>query len=586
MPNTNLLLGDLSLGQATDPGRTGKNNEDYFGAFEVDWQDDLRLRQIQVAVVCDGIGGNNAGEVASKVAVEKVRALMGSEVSMPIPERMTRAVQAANQLVFDTSQNRPELRGMGTTIVLAAIDDRTLYLAHAGDSRAYLIRNGTAYRLTLDHTWAQEAIDHGVLTPEAARVHPNRNVIKRYLGVDETLAVDSNIIDISQGETTVEGAGKWPTVPSLALQPGDSVLLCSDGLTDEISDEELQTLVRKHGPQEAADRLVALANEHGGRDNITVVVMRLPGGAAAPVAAVAAATTAVARDGSSLPLILGAVALLVILAGAALISLPKLGNNATGATTTVGSPTPLQALVLPPSDTPTAVASLPSTNTPIPTDTVEAQAVTAPPTPVPVIVTRQFWDGRRLVTVEEIATSPATDGNLPATSTPIATHTQTPLPTATQVPALATPTPIPLREASETRTVPSLVQPAGAVTVSLVSPNDGDSGSTARTFEWIVRSGALATNQAFELRFWKTGQDALNDGLGLGGTTRSNQQTINLAAADSASLIKPGEYLWGVLLVETSPLYRPLGLISGTRTFRYERSGGGQPEPQATLPPT
>lgn len=92
MPNTNLLLGDLFLGQATDPGRTGKNNEDYYSAFEVDWQDDLRLRQVQVAVVCDGIGGNNAGEVASKVAVEKIRSLMESEATVSIPERMIQAI--------------------------------------------------------------------------------------------------------------------------------------------------------------------------------------------------------------------------------------------------------------------------------------------------------------------------------------------------------------------------------------------------------------------------------------------------------------------------------------------------------------
>ncbi|MCB0206903.1 MAG: serine/threonine-protein phosphatase, partial [Anaerolineae bacterium] len=330
MPNTNLLLGDLFLGQATDPGRTGKNNEDYYSAFEVDWQDDLRLRQVQVAVVCDGIGGNNAGEVASKVAVEKIRSLMESEATVSIPERMIQAIQAANQAVYDTSQNRPELRGMGTTVVMAAIDDKTLYVAHAGDSRAYLIRNGTAYRLTLDHTWAQEAIDHGVLTPEAARVHPNRNVIKRYLGVDETLAVDSKIIDISQESSSGEGAGKRPMIPSLALQPGDNVLLCSDGLTDEISDEELQTLVRKHGPQEAADRLVALANDHGGRDNITVTILRLPGGAAAPVA-VPAGVTAASR--SRLPVILGILATLILLAAVAIIVLPKLGSNASATPT-------------------------------------------------------------------------------------------------------------------------------------------------------------------------------------------------------------------------------------------------------------
>ncbi len=285
MPQTSPIDSALIIGKATDPGRTGKNNEDSFDLFEADLQDDLRLRTVQVAVVADGIGGNNAGEVASRIAVEKIRSVMRSLSTVPIPERMEQAIQLANQEVYNAAQNSASMRGMGSTVVMAALADDVLYVVHVGDSRAYLVRNSTALRLTLDHTWAQEAIDHGILTPEAARVHPNRNVIKRYVGVDEAIAIDPKMIDIGQAPEDVEGAGRWPMVDQMKLLPGDTVLLCSDGLTDELTDDELQAAVRKYETQAAADQLVAMANAHGGRDNITVVLLRVPGGSA-PVGAV------------------------------------------------------------------------------------------------------------------------------------------------------------------------------------------------------------------------------------------------------------------------------------------------------------
>lgn len=559
MPTTNILIGDLILGQATDAGRTGKNNEDSYAVFEVDWQDDLRVRQVQVAVVCDGIGGNNAGEVASKVAVEKVCSLMISESTMPIPERMVHAVRVANQDVFDTAQNSPVLRGMGTTIVMAAIDGETLYVVHAGDSRAYLVRNGKAYRLTLDHTWAQEAIDHGVLTPEKAKVHPNRNVIKRYLGVDETVAVDSAILDISQSPSEMEGPGKWPTVPQLTLLAGDTVLLCSDGLTDEISDEELQGLVRKHNPQDAADRLVALANEHGGRDNITVTLLRLPGGAPLPAAAAAspgrlpAPAPAAAASRSRLPLVIGIVALLALLATAAALLL---------------RPDPVDDVQVTPAPLATAVASQsppPGETAAPPSEATASSAAVAPTAPA-----LPTTSGPLTVTAAlELQGTPV---NGPPTSTPVATHT--PVPTATQAPL--TPTPTRVSVATPTRAGVASPQPTGgAIVLSLTNPGAGDSSSTTQMFEWTTVAGALAANQAFELRFWRAGQDPVSEGFSPTGFTTQNRQFVNLQAADAAGLIDPGEYLWGVLLVETTPTYRALRPISDARVFRYERAGGG-----------
>ncbi len=144
MPSNNVNDSAFLIASDTHPGSTGKNNEDYLADFEVDWQDELKLRRVQVAVVADGIGGNNAGEVASKIAVEKVQVTLRTLSTVPIQERLERAVQLANQEVFNAGQNNPAMLGMGSTLVIAAIVDDQLYVAHVGDSRAYLVRGGKA----------------------------------------------------------------------------------------------------------------------------------------------------------------------------------------------------------------------------------------------------------------------------------------------------------------------------------------------------------------------------------------------------------------------------------------------------------
>lgn len=274
--------GNFIIGSATDAGRIRKNNEDSYAVFDAEWQDDIRLAMIKVAVVADGIGGSNAGELASRIAVEKVTSVMQRRATTPIPDRLEQAVLAANQDIYDAALSNPSARGMGTTIVMAAIVNNTLYVVHAGDSRVYLVRNGKISRLTLDHTWVQEAIDMGRLTPEAARLHPNRNVIKRFLGAEQTITVDHKMIDIARAEPGGDSLEQWPMVDRMPLQPGDTVLLCSDGLTDELKDSELQDDVSNHNPEKAAQRLVAKANVRGGRDNITVTLLRLPGGTGEP----------------------------------------------------------------------------------------------------------------------------------------------------------------------------------------------------------------------------------------------------------------------------------------------------------------
>ncbi|MCB0199432.1 MAG: protein kinase [Anaerolineae bacterium] len=229
---------------------------------------------------------------------------------------------------------------------------------------------------------------------------------------------------------------------------------------------------------------------------------------------------------------------------------------------------------LSPTLTPATVVNPTGTSIPV------AVTVVAPPT---LITVTQIVSGPTgLVTVTAVIGPIDFDAGVPPTSTPIGTFT--PTPTATVVPR--SPTPFSTSAPSAT-SIPtsSPTAPSSSVVVSLIRPNDGDSSSNAMTFEWDITSGSLAPDQAFEWRVWKAGQDPIRDGLGLAGITRSPRQAVNLAAADAAGLIEPGEYQWGVVLVETTPSYRPLRLISDTRTFRYERAGGGGGSTEPTLPP-
>ncbi|MCB0202507.1 MAG: hypothetical protein KDI03_20750, partial [Anaerolineae bacterium] len=352
------------------------------------------------------------------------------------------------------------------------------------------------------------------------------------------------------------------------------------------SDEELQTLVRKHGPQEAADRLVALANDHGGRDNITVTILRLPGGAAAPVA-VPAGVTAASR--SRLPVILGILATLILLAAVAIIVLPKLGSNASATPTLAATDSAAMAVAAPSTNTATPTPpEVTPTSLPQATETVAPVAVTALAPPTPITVTEVISGPTGLMTVTRVIQPADSTAGGPPTSTPFGTFT--PTPTVTR--AVPTPTSAATAALTTTGSPASATSgpfvPPSAISVALASPNNDDSSSSALTFEWNITTGALAPNQAFEWRLWQEGQDPLRDGLGLAGTTRSTQQRVNLAAADAVGQIEPGDYLWGVFQVQTTPSYQALRLISDTRTFRYERSspGGGPVAPTLSVRPT
>jgi PPM family protein phosphatase len=225
----------------TDTGRQRRDNEDNAYA------------RPPVFVVADGMGGAQAGEVASRVAVEVFQQALPESGSPE--ERLAGCVRAANRKIYDLSRAEHERAGMGTTLTAAYLDDADLAIAHVGDSRAYLFRDGLLTRLTQDHSLVEELVRRGKLTEEQAAEHPQRSIITRALGPEPDVEVDT-----------------W-TYP---VRAGDVLLLCSDGLTSMIGEDQIrQVLDSASTLAEAADGLIAEANEAGGRDNITVVLFRL-----------------------------------------------------------------------------------------------------------------------------------------------------------------------------------------------------------------------------------------------------------------------------------------------------------------------
>jgi protein phosphatase len=225
-------------GAATDVGRVRDHNED---GYLVD--DTLGL-----IAVADGMGGHRGGEVASAAALDALRIAFGAGATID------GAVATANEIVHEQSLADRNLRGMGTTLTAGALGiDGTLTLGHVGDSRAYLVRDGELARITTDHSLVEELIRAGELTEEEAERDPRRSRITRALGLEPSVTVDLESVD---------------------LRDGDRLLLCSDGLTTMVREDEIAALVvDEDDPEEVARRLVDTANEHGGVDNITVVII-------------------------------------------------------------------------------------------------------------------------------------------------------------------------------------------------------------------------------------------------------------------------------------------------------------------------
>ncbi len=241
----------------SDVGKKRKHNEDAFAS-------DVSER---LFIVADGMGGHAAGEVASKITVETIGEFIAAtrqkeEATWPFKynheldfnsNRLAVAIEKANERVMAAVAAQPWLKGMGTTVVAGLLNERILSLAHVGDSRAYLLRDGQLSRLTDDHSWVHEQVAAGILTEEEAKTHPLKNVVTRALG---------------------GGPSVLPDLQELVFSPGDRFLFCSDGLTTMVSDEEIRdAAISIADPEALCHTLVDMANEKGGVDNITVVVV-------------------------------------------------------------------------------------------------------------------------------------------------------------------------------------------------------------------------------------------------------------------------------------------------------------------------
>ena len=252
-------------------GMSGKDNEDRYAisSFILSKEDP---RPAILAVVADGIGGHLAGEIAAELAVNYITAGVAESNGKRPVKILESAIQNASQSIASHSAGKDDETGMGSTCACVLIIENKLYTAYVGDSRIYLLRGKYIQRLTIDHTWVQEAYEKGIITAEQMRDHPNLHVIRRYLGgvrlpeVDFRLRID----DAESNEESENNQG-------FHLEPGDTIFLCSDGLTDLVWDDEIQRIIRtKKDMKAAAEALINLANDRGGHDNITVVIMSTP----------------------------------------------------------------------------------------------------------------------------------------------------------------------------------------------------------------------------------------------------------------------------------------------------------------------
>ncbi len=253
----------------THPGETGKNNEDslFLGSFRLERDH----RPAMLAVVADGIGGHHGGEVASQLTVDVVVGILSAFTGREPVSHMRSAITQASRQVLRVAQENPSLEGMGSTIALAWVLGDRLYGASVGDTRMYLLQDGSLHQLTTDHTWVQEAIDHEVITADEAQDHPHAHVLRRYIG--SLLDVEPDLrLRLTPEEDDAESLGNQ----GFRLKPGSEVLLCSDGLTDLVRSSEIERTLVAQSPEPAADALVELARARGGHDNISVIILAVP----------------------------------------------------------------------------------------------------------------------------------------------------------------------------------------------------------------------------------------------------------------------------------------------------------------------
>lgn len=255
------------FGNKTDVGKIRQLNEDYLECFKSSFG--------EVFVVCDGMGGHEGGEIASRLAVTTIKQVITSNPNnLSSPSAIIEeSISVANRAIISQAEESPVLKGMGTTCVVLLIRENEAFYGHVGDSRLYMVRGNNLYLMTRDHSFVQGLVDQGLISREDAEKHPRKNEITQALGIFEKIRPEVNH-------------------QPLKLYKGDKLMLCSDGLTGPVSEEIILDLVSKHHPVEASNMLIDAANNNGGADNITVQVIEIinaeliPDAAIAPVGAI------------------------------------------------------------------------------------------------------------------------------------------------------------------------------------------------------------------------------------------------------------------------------------------------------------
>lgn len=501
---------DLVTAKLTDVGRARPRNED-FVEYHVPTDPEQLERKGSLYLVADGMGGHQAGEVASRSAVEIVVSNYYGDSASDVGAGLVRAFRLANQEIYAMAQTDPSMSGMGTTLVAAVILGRKVYVANVGDSRAYLFNRGGMVQITEDHSWVEEQVRAGLLTPEQAKRHPQRNLVTRALGSRPAVEVDLFVGEIDHG---------------------DSLLMCSDGLTGRVEDPEIASIVQAHHPEDAVQSLVNLANERGGSDNISVLIVStqtdLPT-VTAPVFAARPKPTG--RRRWLVPLLVCAAAILALIIGGLVVVRVLLPKTATTPTVPAAMPTGTATAGL--DSTPTEAAVLD------PTSTLSPLATEGVPEPT-------------------------------ATLAPVPTETPQHTPTARAISPTAAATP--------TLTAVPTVPPA-----TLLQPGDGEALAGRVAFTWQWEAGQLPEDYAFDLRIWSP-VEGRSSARGADEPSRQSTLDVDLQFVPAIQDFGPGLYNWGVVVVwipcrlpaeECRP--QVVSDWSEVRTFTY--TGGPEPTP-------
>ncbi len=483
---------ELNVAGQTDVGRARPHNEDY-----VDYHIPRTPRQLtrkgSIFLVADGMGGHRAGEVASQGAVRAVIERYYEESGRDVPTNLVRAFRGANEQIHRQAQADPSKSGMGTTLVAAVVLGRKLYVANVGDSRAYLLNRQGLTQVTEDHSWVEEQVRAGLLTEEQARRHPHRNLVTRALGSKPSVEVD-----IFEGE----------------ISTGDRLLLCSDGLTNWVSDAEISAILQRHAPEEAARLLVAEANERGGNDNITVLIVSAQE-ELATVRALAHPPSGI-EAGRRLPLgrILAGLAILLLVILASLYAWRHFRAGEAKETPVLSVAPPGEAVPLTPQAT--------SANATEERDTAASSSAAGPTSPL-----------------RGTAAPPPTW----QVSAPVATE-QNLTPAATATPDL----------------------PEAPVTLG--NPEVGARLSGVVIFTWTPHA-TLARSDAFQLLIWRAGQESsplhMSKPLRQGSYEHDLEGLLSQAGTED-------EFLWSVRIVSTNN-GEPLTDKAPPRSFIYRGKG-------------